>query len=59
MSTQPTTRRFRVLSGACARTLRLDLQLQVGILMHPLGRASHVCEGEDAKEVSVRVCVEG
>ena len=40
-----------MLAGACARTMRLELQLQVLLLLQPLGRSSHLCEGEDAKEV--------
>lgn len=44
--------RYRMLSGCCCRALRLELQLQVAHLLHPLSRASHLCDGEDAKEVS-------
>ncbi|GAX74536.1 hypothetical protein CEUSTIGMA_g1985.t1 [Chlamydomonas eustigma] len=43
--------RYRAVSGLCARMIRLELQLQVVHLLHPLGRASHLCEGDEAKEV--------
>lgn len=51
-SPRPRPSRYRMLSGCCCRALRLELQLQVAHLLHPLSRASHLCDGEDAKEVS-------
>ncbi len=40
-----------MLSGMCTRVQRLELQIRAVHLIYPLSRMSHLCEGEDAKEV--------
>ena len=38
--------RYRALSGACLRALRLELLLVLAFFLHPITAASHLCEQE-------------